>query len=479
MSSIFNGVKKVHLIGIGGIGMSGIAEYLARQEYVVSGSDMTLSPVTERLGKFNIKIHEGHNSDNLPDDCEVIIYSSAVREDNPEYQEAKRLNKKLVKRAEALGSIVNDKFVIAVSGTHGKTTTTAMIAKILIESKLDPTVFVGGNIDFLDNGSSRIGQSKLAVVEADEYDRSFLHLNSNIIVITNIDEDHLDIYKDIDDIKDNFRKFIQNGKPGLLIIACGDDKNVLDTVKEFKNKKLYGFKKNNDYIIENIGYGKKSITYSIGGDDIRIKVLGDHNILNSAASYIVAEQFNVEDEKLNTSLETFYGVKRRLELKYDNGIKVYDDYAHHPAEVKATLNAVKKTNPGRVITVFQPHLYSRTLDFHKEFGEAFSGTDILILAKIYPAREKEIKGVSSEMILKEYRNSVSVHRKESEGTNGIRKEKNETGKYIENMDKILDELEKIITEGDVIIFQGAGDITDLCRKFVKRVKAKQNWTVPL
>lgn len=243
MSSIFKGVKKVHLIGIGGIGMSGIAEYLARQEYVVSGSDMTLSPVTKRLGKFNIKIYEGHAADNLADDCEVIIYSSAVREDNPEYQKAKRLNKKLVKRAEALGNIVNDKFVIAVSGTHGKTTTTAMIAKILIESKLDPTVFVGGNIDFLDNGSSRIGQSKLAVVEADEYDRSFLQLNSNIIVITNIDEDHLDIYKDIDDIKDNFRKFIQNGKPGLIIIACGDDKNVLDTVKEFKNKKLYGFKK--------------------------------------------------------------------------------------------------------------------------------------------------------------------------------------------------------------------------------------------
>ncbi|MBK8552732.1 MAG: UDP-N-acetylmuramate--L-alanine ligase [Ignavibacteria bacterium] len=478
MSNIFDSVKKVHLIGIGGIGMSGIAEYLARKMYEVSGSDMTLSPVTERLGKFDIKIYEGHNENNLSEDCEVVIYSSAVKDDNPELQKAKRLNKKIVKRAEALGSIVNDKFVIAVSGTHGKTTTTAMIAKILIESKLDPTVFVGGNIDFLEGSSSRIGQSKLAVVEADEYDRSFLQLNSNIIVITNIDEDHLDIYKDIEDIKDNFRKFIQNGKPGLKIIACGDDKNVLETVKEFENKKLYGFKKNNDYIIENTGYGKKSITYSIGGDDIRIKVLGDHNILNSAASYIVAEHFNIEDEKLNTSLETFYGVKRRLELKYDNGIKIYDDYAHHPAEVKASLDAVKRTNPGRMITVFQPHLYSRTRDFHKEF-EAFSGTDILILAKIYPAREKEIKGVSSEMILKEYRNSVTGHGKDSGGSNGISKEKNQNGKYIENRDKILDELEKIIVDGDVVIFQGAGDITDLCSKFVKRVRSKQNRTVPL
>jgi len=187
MKNIFDGVRKVHLIGVGGIGMSGIAEYLGRKKYEVTGSDLILSPVTKRLEKFKVKIYEGHRAENLPDNTELVIYSAAVGEDNPEYQKAMKLKIKAVKRAEALGNIVNDKFVISVSGTHGKTTTTAMIAKVLIESKMDPTVFVGGNIDYLDGGSSRIGKSNIAVVEADEYDRSFLQLRSDMIIITNID----------------------------------------------------------------------------------------------------------------------------------------------------------------------------------------------------------------------------------------------------------------------------------------------------
>ncbi|MEO8209129.1 MAG: UDP-N-acetylmuramate--L-alanine ligase [bacterium] len=461
MKNIFDGIKKVHLIGIGGIGMSGIAEYLARKKYEVTGSDIAISPITRRLAKFGMKIYEGHDEKNLSDDAELVIYSSAVKDDNKEYQKAILLNKKLVKRAEALGNIVNDKFVIAVSGTHGKTTTTAMIAKVLIESKYDPLVFVGGNIDFLDGGSSRIGKSNIAVVEADEYDRSFLTIHSDIIVITNIDEDHLDIYKDIGDIKDNFRKFIGNSKKDLKVIACGDDKNVVDVLKDLKNKILYGFKKNNDDMIEDVNYGKKSISYKIDGDYIRLKVLGEHNILNSAATYLVAKQFNINDETFNETMQSFHGVKRRLELKFDNGIKIYDDYAHHPTEVKATLNAIRKTNPGRVITVFQPHLYSRTRDFYKEFGEAFSETDILLIMKIYPAREEEIEGITSELIFNEYSKSKK------------------DGKYIEDKEMIMTELDSITKDGDVIIFQGAGDITNLCDNYVKHVKTKSNWTVPL
>ena len=471
MSNIFDGVKKVHLIGVGGIGMSGIAEYLGRKKYEVTGSDLAASPVTKRLEKFKVKITEGHSEDNLPDNTQLVIYSAAVNEDNPEFQKAIRLNIKMVKRAEALGNIVNDKFVISVSGTHGKTTTTAMIAKVLIESKLDPTVFVGGNIDFLDGGSSRIGKSNIAVVEADEYDRSFLQLKSDIIIITNIDLDHLDIYTDIEDIKNNFRKFIDEGKKGLQIIACGDEKNVADILKDRKNKKLYGFNKGNDYVIENISYGKKSIGFTLDKDDIRIIVLGKHNILNASAAYLTAKMFNVNEEKFNQSLETFYGVKRRLELKYHNGVKIYDDYAHHPTEVKASLEAINKSKPQRIITVFQPHLYSRTRDLFKEFGEAFTGTDILILDKIYPAREKEIAGVSSEMILGEY-NDIIIRQKSTS-------KKKEQGMYLENNELIMEELDKISREGDVIIFQGAGDITDLCNTYIKRIKAKSNWTVPL
>lgn len=471
MKNIFDGVRKVHLIGVGGIGMSGIAEYLGRKKYEVTGSDLILSPVTKRLEKFKVKIYEGHRAENLPDNTELVIYSAAVGEDNPEYQKAMKLKIKAVKRAEALGNIVNDKFVISVSGTHGKTTTTAMIAKVLLESKMDPTVFVGGNIDYLDGGSSRIGKSNIAVVEADEYDRSFLQLRSDMIIITNIDSDHLDIYKDLDDIKNNFRKFIEAGKKNQKIIACGDEKNVVDILKDLKNKKLYGFNKGNDYIIENISYGKTSISFTLDKDDIKIVVLGKHNILNASAAYLTAKQLNISEEKFNQSMETFYGVKRRLELRYHNGVKIYDDYAHHPTEIKATLEAINKSRPQRVITVFQPHLYSRTKDLYKEFGEAFSGTDILILDKIYPAREKEISGVSSSMILSEYNDSNI--RKGSTG------KKKGPGKYIENRELIMDELDKISRDGDVIIFQGAGDITDLCNKYIKRIKTKINWTVPL
>jgi UDP-N-acetylmuramate--alanine ligase len=461
MDNIFRSVRKVHLIGIGGIGMSGIAEYLARKGFDVRGSDIIISPITRRLSKFGVQVFEGHSENNVNDDTELVIYTSAVKEDNPEYLKAKRLGKKIIKRAKALGNIVNDKFVIAVSGTHGKTTTTAMIAKVLIENRNDPTVFVGGNIDFLDGGSSRIGKSNIAIVEADEYDKSFLQISSDIIVITNIESDHLDIFKDIEDIKNNFRKFVDNSKKDSKIIACGDDENVTDVLKDFRNKTLYGFKKSNDMIITEAGYGKNSASYRMDGDFMRIKVLGEHNILNSAAAYLVGKEFNVTDEAFNETMKTFHGVKRRLDLKFDNGIKIYDDYAHHPTEVKVTLNAIRKTNPGRIITVFQPHLYSRTRDFYKEFGEAFSGTDILLLAKIYPAREKEIPGVSSNLILTEY--------------NKLNKE----GKYIEDNEKILDELDSITREGDVIIFQGAGDINNLSSRYVKILKTKSNWTIPL
>lgn len=461
MQNIFTGIKKVHMIGAGGIGMSGIAEYLAKKKFNVSGSDLNLSPITKRLEKLSVKIFKGHSESNLTDDTELVIYSAAVKEDNEELVKAKKLNKKLVKRAEALGNIVNNKFLIAVSGTHGKTTTTSMIAKVLLDNKFDPTVFVGGTLDFLDGGSSRIGKSEIAVVEADEYDRSFLQLSADIIVITNIEPDHLDIFEGLEDIKNNFKKFIERSKKKSKVIGCGDDDNVADVLSHVKNKIFYGFKKQNNFRIDNISYEKKGVTYNINKDEIRLRVLGKHNILNSAAAYIVAKEFKINSERFNDSIKTFSGAKRRLELKFENDLKVYDDYAHHPTEVKATLDAVRKNNTGRIITVFQPHLYSRTRDFYKEFGKAFLDTDVLLLAKIYPAREKEIKGITSELILDEYMKTKK------------------DGAYIEDKEKLLDELEKIKKEGDIIIFQGAGDITDLCDKFVKRIKTKMNGKVPL
>ncbi len=470
--NILDGTKKIHFIGVGGIGMSGIAEYLLRKNHQVSGSDLLGSAVTRRLRGLGIKIFIGHDESNLSEDIGLVIYSSAVKDDNPELQKAKRLDITLIKRAEALGNIVNKKFVIAVSGTHGKTTTTALIAKILMENRNDPTVFIGGNVDFLEGGSSRIGKSNFAVVEADEYDRSFLELHPDIIIITNMDPDHLDIYKDIEDIQNNFKKFIEMGKPDLKVIACGDDINVVETLKDTKKVLLYGFGKNNGHIIEDLGYGKKTVGFSIDGDEMRLSILGKHNMLNAGAAYLAAREVGVSDEIIYESLKNFNGVKRRLELKFDSGMKIYDDYAHHPAEVKASLNAIKRVGSGRIITVFQPHLYSRTNDFFKEFGEAFSGTDILILAKIYPAREEEIPGVSSQLILDEFIDCTKAG-------SGKDMTSGKQGFYFEDKTEILDELEKIMKDGDMIIFQGAGDITELCDKFVKRIKTKLNWSVPL
>lgn len=461
MKNIFNNVKKVHLVGIGGIGMSGIAEYLVNKKLIVSGSDVTKSLITKRLEKFGVEISEGHIENNLPDDAELVIYTAAVSDDNPELLKAKRLNKKLIKRAEALGHIVNDKFVIAISGTHGKTTTTSMIAKILLDNKLDPTIFVGGNLDFLDGGSSRIGKSEIAVVEADEYDRSFHQLKANIAVITNIESEHLDIYKDIEDIKDGFKKFLDNSKKNVKVIVCGDDVNAVEVAKDIKNKVTYGFMKKNDYVIEDISYGKKAVSFIIDDNEVRLRILGKHNILNSAAAFLVAKELMIGDDRFNESIKTFYGVKRRLELKFTNDIKVYDDYAHHPTEVEVTLDAIRKNHKGRIITVFQPHLYSRTRNFYKEFAKAFAGTDLLYLAKIYPAREKEIEGVTSDLILSEY--------------NKTGKE----GRYIEDKEMLLDELDSTMQTGDLIIFQGAGDITDLCEKFVNRIKSKTKGKIPL
>jgi len=467
MNNIFEGIKKVHLIGVGGIGMSGIAEYLLRKDYEVTGSDMTASMITGRLVNLGIQCFEGHREENLPDDTELVIYSAAVKEDNPEFKKALRLNIKFVKRAEALGSIVNDKYLISVSGTHGKTTTTAMIAKVLIENGIDPTVFVGGLSDFLEGGSSRIGNSNIAVVEADEYDRSFLQLRSDVIVITNIEADHLDIYEDLDDIKNCFLKFIEMSKENVNIIACGDDANVRDTLKDIQGVNYYGFGNANEFVIHEPGYSTRTIGYKLNNADLRIKVPGDHNVLNSAAAFIVSKVFGINYEKFNQSMKTFYGVKRRLELKYENGIRVYDDYAHHPSEVSATLDAIKKQGPGRIITVFQPHLYSRTRDFYKEFGKSFELTDYLLLAKIYPARETEIEGITSDLILDEYL-------KIKPGKEGA-----ESGFYFEDRKMIMKKLEETVKEGDVIIFQGAGDVTDLCSEYVKMMKEKFNFKVPL
>ena len=455
---ILNGVKKIHLIGIGGIGMSGIAEFLVKKGYNVSGSDMTLTHITDRLAGMGVKISEGHNGEYLSRDTDLVVYTAAVKEDNPEYKKAGVYQTKMIKRAAMLGHLVNGMYLIGVSGTHGKTTTTSMIAKVLIDNGYDPTVFVGGGLDFLEGGSSRIGDSNYAVVEADEYDRSFHTLRPDIAVITNIEHDHSDIYSNLDAIKKGFSEYIMGLKKDGTIIAFGDDKNVKAVVKKsgIKNVQYYGFKLGNDYRLKNVKYSKNGVDFVLKKKIVHLNQFGDHNMLNAAAARIVAKIIDIKFKGFQKSIDDFKGVHRRLELKYDGDVKVFDDYAHHPTEVNATMDAVDKMNPKRIVTVFQPHLYSRTKDFYSEFADSLKKNDMIILAKIYPAREAPIEGVTSKLIY----DSLSA------------KDKNKA-LYIEDEKDIYRSLYENMKEGDYIIFMGAGTVTDYCNEFVTMLHKRE------
>lgn len=440
--------------------MYGLAEYFLSHGCTVSGSDLTPSQITERMEKAGIRIYTGHSEDNVNPDTDLLVYTSAVKADNPELKAAVKLGIKSMKRAQVLGEVVNDKFLVAIAGTHGKTTTTAMIAKLLIDAGYDPLVFIGGNVDLFGGSAARMGKGSFAVVEADEYDRSFLTLDPDIAVVTNIEEDHLDIYKDLNDIKNTFKSFISGSKKNSKIVYCGDDPVARDVVQNLGIINIsYGFSEKcnlrvTDYRTE-LSHAEFSLLNSHQKyEHISINLPGRHNVLNSAAGFCVSKLLNIKFEKFKQSISEFKTVQRRLELKYDDkGIKVYDDYAHHPREISSSLNALKESYPDkRIITVFQPHLYSRTRDFYKEFAGTLSIADEIYLMDIYPARELPIKGVTGALImdnLKKYNKNVFYFRENS---------------------KLLNNLKGSLKENDIIVFQGAGDITLVCDEFIELLK---------
>ncbi len=451
--------EKIYFIGIGGIGMSGLAEYFIRNGYDVSGSDMTETHITKRLAELGAIIFNGHSADNITADISAVVYTSAVKADNPEMIRAEELGLRKIRRAEMLGEIVNDKYLIAISGTHGKTTTTAMIGKLLVDAGLDPLIFVGGNVQLFDGGASRFGAGKYAVVEADEYDRSFLALRPNVTIVTNIDADHLDIYKDLDDIKETFRQFCDRSKYGAYMVYCGDDDNIKSFMNSINREKIsYGCDEKNylkviDYKAENNILNFSILNSHSSYDHIQLNMVGKHNALNSTACFAVSKILEIPFEKYKESISSFRTVDRRLQLMYDaNGIKVYDDYSHHPVEVMASLKGLKEMNQGRLRTVFQPHLFSRTKDFYKEFAEALSISDEVILMDIYPAREKPIEGITSELIL----NEALVN--------------NCNMKLLHETNDVIAWLKNDLKQNDIIVFQGAGDVTNLCNEFVNILK---------
>jgi UDP-N-acetylmuramate--alanine ligase len=397
-------IKKLHFVGIGGSGMSGIAEILFLGQFEVSGSDMSSGSVINYMKELGIKIFEGHKPEHV-EGCDIVVYSSAVKADNVELKRAKELNIPVIRRAEMLGELMRLKYTIAIAGTHGKTTTTSMVGHIWNYANQKPTIIVGGIVKSLGSGAQH-GEGNVLIAEADEYDKSFLQMMPSMAILTNIEEDHLDCYNDLDDIKDAFVQFLNKVPFYGQIIACLDDEGVRDVIPRL-NKPLitYGFSRQADFrcdYTENFENGIE-IGVSRKGEFIgsyRIQLSGRHNILNSLASIAVAMEEGIEFSIAAEALKNFTGVKRRFEQIAQYG-KHYliDDYAHHPTEVSATLEGARSRFPKhRIRVLFQPHLYSRTQDQYKAFASAFLNCDELYLAPIYGARESYVEGVGSCLI---------------------------------------------------------------------------------
>jgi len=449
--------KKIHFIGIGGISMSGLAEILIKNGYTVSGSDMKSSHITNKLKENGAQIYIGHNGDNIKD-VDLVVYTAAISPENPEYIKAQELNIPLMDRAEFLGNIMKGhKYNVAVSGTHGKTTTTSMLAHIILNEDVDPTILVGGELDAI-GGNVLAGNSDYFITEACEYKASFLKFFPYIGTILNIDADHLDYYRDINHIKETFEKFINIiPKEGFLVANIEDEnvKTILDN-HDYKCTILtYGLT-NGLIQAKDINYNKLGCaTFNVYTDDlllceIKLNVPGQHNVLNALASIGVSLILNFSKDSIMQGLESFTGTHRRFELKgTKNGVTVIDDYAHHPTEIKATLSATKNYPHNKIYCVFQPHTYSRTLSLFEDFSNSFYDMDNLILADIYPAREKDTGVISSDMLGDKIRskniNCINIH----------------------TFDEIVDYLKTNLKQGDILLTMGAGDIVNVGEMYLK------------
>jgi len=437
--------KKVHFIGIGGVSMSGLAEILMNNGYRVSGSDRDESPLTNHLKQMGAEIYIGHSEDNI-NNVDLIVYTAAISEDNPELIKAKNLNIPIMDRAEFLGSIMKGhNYNVAISGTHGKTTTTSMFSHITLSANLDPTILVGGSLDII-NGNVRVGNSEYFITEACEYKASFLKFFPFVGIILNIEADHLDFYKDIDEIQETFEKFASLIPKEGYLITNSDDPRCLKVAEVSPcNVITFGIKTGEvraKNITFNNGCGSFDVYYKEEQIlSITLNVPGDHNILNALASISAALALNIEKSFIEQGLSSFHGTHRRFELKGNlNGVTVVDDYAHHPTEIKAALSAAKKFSHNRIFCVFQPHTYSRTITLFDEFSEAFFNTDILVLADIYAAREKDSGIVSSNDLGNKLR------------------EKGVDCKNFHSFEAITKYLQGNLKEGDLLITIGAGDV---------------------
>tara|TARA_Y100000590_G_scaffold172103_1_gene196846 strand:+ start:18029 stop:19438 length:1410 start_codon:yes stop_codon:yes gene_type:complete len=457
--------NKIHFVGIGGIGMSGIAEVLFSQGYKIQGSDLTNNANTKRLKKKGIKIFKGHSSKNLKD-INILVISSAIKKNNSELKFAKKNKIPVYKRSDILAALIKYNEAIAVSGSHGKTTTTSLISSVLENAKFDPTTIIGGIVNQY-KSTARIGKSNWMVVEADESDGSLVDLFPKIAVLTNINKEHMDFYKSYSNLKKYFFYFINNIPFDGVAIYCNDNfdlKKILLKSKK-KNKISYGLDKDSDVratdilINENgsffnISIKKTNLLKKEKINNIQLNVLGKHNIQNSLAAVTVAKILNISTPKIKNAFKKFKGVKRRFTLVSNfKGIKIIDDYAHHPEEIKATLELARNLKPNKIIVIFEPHRYSRFKNLYYDFKKVLKNCDLLYVANVYSAGEKKIKSISKDKFVDE-----------------MNKFKKNFAKSLNNINYLPKIILNEANKGDVVIFIGAGDISKWVNDLPNKLK---------
>jgi UDP-N-acetylmuramate--alanine ligase len=476
---MFAKIQRIHFVGIGGIGMSGIAEVLLNLGYKVSGSDLKSSAVTQRLAGLGATVFEGHQSKNVAG-AEVVVTSSAISVENPEVTQAHSLHIPVIQRAEMLAELMRLKYGIAVAGMHGKTTTTSMVAAVLAAGGLDPTVVVGGRVDAL-GSNARLGKSQYLVAEADESDRSFLKLSPILSVVTNIDREHMDTYRSMRDVKKTFLDFMDRVPFYGMIVACNDDPQLRRLLPNVQRRTVtYGTRRGSDFLIKlsepmrrkdhppqpvakdatRMGHPLSRFRVSYRKNDLgefTLHVPGVHNVLNATAAIAVGVGLDISVESIRAALDQFRGVDRRFQLRgRAAGVSVIDDYGHHPTEIKATLAAARQCGFRKIHVIFQPHRYTRTRDLIEEFTTAFGDADSLFVLDIYAASEKPIEGVTGEILARRIREKTAKN-----------------GRYAASPADAVDAAAAIAQEGDMILTLGAGSVSQFGPMILDRLKERE------
>jgi UDP-N-acetylmuramate--alanine ligase len=458
---IYRKLKHIHMIGIGGTGMSGIAEVLLNLGYRVSGTDLQTTEVTSRLAKLGARVHKGHQGKRVIG-ADVAVISSAVKEDNVEVQEARRLKIPVIPRAEMLAELMRMKYGIAVAGSHGKTTTTSMIALVLEQSGFDPTTIVGGRLNTV-GANAKLGAGDFIVAEADESDRSFLYLSPFIAVLTNIDDEHLDQYQTVEEIKRTFVNFANKVPFYCPIILCLDDPNLQSLIPQLERRLItYGFSTQADIFARDHSFAEFRSTSALYYKEkklgaLKLQVPGKHNISNAMAAVAVGLDLDIPPKVILRAMEDYTGIGRRFELKKKvDDIMIVEDYGHHPTEIRATLEAAKRGFARRLIVVFQPHRYTRLSLLMDSFATAFNQADVLVVTEVYPAGEAPLPGITGRALYEEIRRfgHRDVH-------------------FEPNLKKVSRLLKRLARPGDIILAQGAGNITKTVPEIITALEEKR------